>query len=191
LRHTLMLDAARDGSGRGGADLTYDELAELAGDDREIVSVTTDEDILFMMLTSGTTGTPKLVMQSQRMVRAVASSGVYEQRLRSGDFMYSGAPLFHVAGMGHIMYALICGGASLIAPQWDVETALHWLREGGLNHCMLVPSMAMALLEHPRVGESDYPRLRSIMFGGAPLPPAVMRRMYDTFACDMYNAFGS
>ena len=56
---------------RGEADVTFAELA--ATDDvSEIISISDDEDIIVMMLTSGTTGAPKLVMQSQRMVRRVA-----------------------------------------------------------------------------------------------------------------------
>jgi len=186
LKSTLMLDCDR-----AGADATVGEVAGSGAGEAELVSATGEEDILFLMLTSGTTGTPKMVMQSQRMVRAVAYSGVYEQRLRAGDFMYSGAPLFHVAGLGHVMYALACGGSSLILPQWEADTALHWLQYGDLNHCMLVPSMAMSLLEHPRIRDVGYPRLRSIMFGGAPMPPALMRQMYDVFGSDLYNAFGS
>ena len=105
--------------------------------------------------------------------------------------MYSGAPLFHVAGLLHVMYGLSCGGASLIVSQWDVEAALHWLQKGGLNHCMVVPSMAVALTEHPNVRDSTYPELRSIMFGGSPLTPALLRRMNEVFDCDLYNAYGS
>jgi acyl-CoA synthetase (AMP-forming)/AMP-acid ligase II len=187
LKATAML--AED---RAAADTTVTEIAAAGDGDAQVISSTTEEDILFVMLTSGTTGTPKMVMQPQRMVRAVAFSGVYEQRLKAGDFMYSGAPLFHVAGLGHIMYALACRGASLILPQWDPAAALHWLREGGLNHCMMVPSMVLALLDQPGATEARYPALRSIMFGGAPMPPVVIKRLAEVFAgCDLYNAFGS
>lgn len=186
LKATALLAADRS-----VADATVSDIAALASGDGEIISATQDEEILFVMLTSGTTGTPKMVMQPQRMVRAVAFSGVYEQRLRVGDFMYSGAPLFHVAGLGHVMYALACRGSSLILPQWNPAAALHWLKDGGLNHCMMVPSMALALLDEQGVDAGAYPQLRSIMFGGAPMPPVVIQRLADVFGCDLYNAFGS
>jgi acyl-CoA synthetase (AMP-forming)/AMP-acid ligase II len=188
--HSLKA-TAMFGADRGDADITVGGIAELAAGEDEILAATGEEDILFVMLTSGTTGTPKMVMQSQRMVRAVAFSGVYEQRLRAGDFMYSGAPLFHVAGLGHVMYALACRGASLILPQWNAAATLHWLADGGLNHCMMVPSMALTLLDEPGISGQEYPRLRSIMFGGAPMPPVVIQRLAEVFRCDLYNAFGS
>jgi acyl-CoA synthetase (AMP-forming)/AMP-acid ligase II len=201
-RYTPSLSAARQvasalkataslAADRGEADTTIGAIQALAADGGEMVSKTEDEDILSVMLTSGTTGSPKMVMQSQRMVRAVAFSGVYEQRLKTGDFMYSGAPLFHVAGLGHVMYALACGGSSLILPQWNSKTVLHWLRYGRLNHCMMVPSMVLALLEEPGISDCEFPHLRSIMFGGAPMAPVIIRRMTELFGCSLYNAFGS
>ena len=196
LKATAML-----GADRRSADISVNDIAGLAAGEEETPSSTGEEDTLFVMLTSGTTGTPKMVMQSQRMVRAVAFSGVYEQRLRAGDFMYSGAPLFHVAGLGHVMYSLACRGSSLILPQWNAADALHWLADGGLSHCMMVPSMALALLDEPGVSDretrscarscsvahrcrlsssSGWPRCSAATFTTPSAPPRWAGRRYST-----------
>jgi acyl-CoA synthetase (AMP-forming)/AMP-acid ligase II len=173
------------------ADISYEALIETQGDDSDFPSRSRDEDILSLSLTSGTTSTPKGVLQSQRMMKAVTTSGVVELGLQPDDLIYSGPPLFHVAGLGHILYALSRGAATLVLPQFSAPTVLSWMQSGQLQHCLLVPSMVLALMSDPRVKESDYAGLRSIMYGGAPMAPTAIRDMVETFGCDFYNGFGA
>ncbi|MGI5174792.1 class I adenylate-forming enzyme family protein [Dactylosporangium sp. CA-152071] len=169
----------------------YEEFLAGGPDGGELPAVTTDDDILSISFTSGTTGTPKGVLQSQRMIKAITQSGVLELGLRPGDLIYSGAPLFHAAGFGHVLYGVARGGASVIMPQWDADLALSWLGSGRVRHATLVPSMIIQLLEHPKLVEADFSGLRSIMYGGAPMPTSVVRRMADVFGCDLHNGFGA
>jgi len=167
--------------------------AFLAGgpDGGELPAVATDDDIVSISFTSGTTGTPKGVLQSQRMVKAITGSGVAEIGVRPGDWLMSVAPLFHAGGLGHLLYGVSRGGASVVLPQWDTDAGLAWLGSGKVNRAMLVPSMIISLLEHPRLAEADFSALRSIMYGGAPMPTAVVRRMAEVFDCDLHNGFGA
>ena len=169
----------------------YEQFLAGGPDGAELAAVTRDDDILSISFTSGTTGTPKGVLQSQRMIKAITQSGVLELGLRPGDLIYSGAPLFHAAGFGHLLYGVARGGASVIMPQWDADLALSWLGSGRVRHATLVPSMIIQLLEHPRLAETDFSGLRSIMYGGAPMPTSVVRRMVDVFGCDLHNGFGA
>ncbi|GAA3278514.1 AMP-binding protein [Dactylosporangium vinaceum] len=169
----------------------YEEFLASGPDGGELPSVSHDDDILSISFTSGTTGTPKGVLQSQRMIKAIIQSGVLELGLRPGDLIYAGAPLFHAAGFGHVLYGLARGGASMIMPQWDADLALAWLGSGRVRHTTLVPSMIIQLLEHPKLAEADFSGLRSIMYGGAPMPTSVVRRMVEVFGCDLHNGFGA
>lgn len=170
---------------------TYEDYLASGPDGGEIESVTTDDDILSISFTSGTTGVPKGVLQSQRMIKAVTQSGALELGIRPGDLLMSGAPLFHAGGLGHVLYGVSRGAGSVILPQWDLETALHWLQSGRVRQAMLVPSMIIQLLGHPRLLASDYAGLRSIMYGGAPMPTSVIRQMSEVFDCDLHNGFGA
>jgi acyl-CoA synthetase (AMP-forming)/AMP-acid ligase II len=185
LRLVAWLDDATAG------ELSYADLVASVTDTSELVSVARDEDILSLALTSGTTGVPKGVLQSQRMIRAVTVSGALELGLQPDDLIYSGAPLFHISGIGHLLYGLSRGCASLVLPQFDTEAVLRWMQSGRLRHCMLIPSMIISILDHPDVASSGYENLRSVMYGGAPMPPSVIRKMADTFRCDLYNGFGA
>jgi acyl-CoA synthetase (AMP-forming)/AMP-acid ligase II len=170
---------------------TYEEFLASGADGGEIESVTTDDDILSISFTSGTTGVPKGVLQSQRMIKAVTQSGALELGIRPGDLLMSGAPLFHAGGLGHVLYGVSRAAGSVILPQWELETALRWLQSGRVMQAMLVPSMIIQLLGHPRVLDSDYAELRSIMYGGAPMPTSVIRRMSEVFDCHLHNGFGA
>ena len=149
------------------------------------------EDIVSIAFTSGTTGMPKGVLQSERMIRHIVYSGIREIRIRAGGFRYSGAPLFHISGIGSILYAVAGGCGSLILPQFDAETVLWWLQHGGVTGCTLIPTMISAILALPEARQYPYPALQSMMYGGAPMTPALLREVIDTFGCDLFNGFGA
>ncbi len=161
------------------------------GSDEELPPITTDDDILTVLLTSGTTGTPKGVLQSQRMIKAVTNKGIIEQAFLPDDLFYSGTPLFHVAGLGYAFYGLARGASVLLLPQFDAKDVLRWLQHGGVSRCMFVPSMIIAMLDLPEARQSPFPALRSIMYGGAPIHPSTLREMIEVFDCDLYNGFGA
>jgi acyl-CoA synthetase (AMP-forming)/AMP-acid ligase II len=150
-----------------------------------------DEELVSIAFTSGTTGVPKGVMQSERMLRHLVYQGVSEVRVTPGGFRYSGAPLFHVSGILSVLYSLVGGCASLLLPQFDARDVLGWMQHGGLTHCTLIPTMINSLLDLPDAAATDYPALRSILYGGAPMSPALLRRTYETFRCDLYQGFGA
>jgi len=174
-----------------GADASVSQLIASISGGGIVEGCTNDDDILALPLTSGTTGTPKGVLQSQRMIKAVTTQGVVELGLKSDDFAYSGAPMFHISGMGHMFYFLARGASSLVLPQFDTNTVLSWMQDGGLTRCMLIPSMVISILEHPDVRKSSYENIRSIMYGGAPIAPSVIRDMIEIFGCDLFNGFGA
>jgi acyl-CoA synthetase (AMP-forming)/AMP-acid ligase II len=167
-------------------------LADLTAESGQstMAALTDESDILTWLLTSGTTGTPRIVAQSQRMLKADIVKGAVEHGFRPGECLYSGSPLFHVAGMGWLCYALARSACYLLIPQFDVDAVLASLKSGLLTRCMLISSMATALVEHPDAA-GDYPALRGLAYGGAATPPSVVRRLHQIFGCDLYNTFGA
>jgi acyl-CoA synthetase (AMP-forming)/AMP-acid ligase II len=51
--------------------------------------------------------------------------------------------------------------------------------------------MVSTLLQHPDVGGSEYPQLTALIYGAAPMSPALLRRAMDTFGCEFWNGFGA
>jgi len=73
----------------------------------------------------------------------------------------------------------------------DGEGPLRWMQSGRLTGCFLVPTMISRLLDDPRLGAGSYESLRSIIYGAAPMTPALLRRAMDAFGCEFINAFGA
>lgn len=175
-----------DGEGRN-----FERLIAATSTSQELSAQARGEDILSIMFTSGTTSIPKGVLQSERMMRNIVYSFNREIRLNPGGLQYSGASLFHISGIGSVLHALYAGRASLLLPQFDDVAVLAWLQRGGINSCTLIPTMISAILELPGATDHTYDDLDSILYGGAAMTPALLRRMMTTFDCDFYNGLGA
>ena len=150
-----------------------------------------DDDVLGLAFTSGTTGLPKGVLQSQRMVKALFTNMSIDYEIAPEEFRYTASPLFHIAGQGMVLMHVWRGFPTLVLPQFDPATVLRWMQGGQLTGAFLVPTMVSTLLEHPDVRAGSYSSLRSIIYGGAPMSPALLERAMATFGCDFINAFGA
>jgi acyl-CoA synthetase (AMP-forming)/AMP-acid ligase II len=169
---------------------TVDDLVAAIDDDTDLDVCTEAEDIVSVMFTSGTTGRPKGVMQSMRMMSAGTANAIIDFELGRDEFRYTASPMFHAAGMGCVYYGLARGFASLILDQYEPETLLHWM-QNGLTGVLMMPTMLSSLLQLEGVRDADYSSLRSIAYGGSPITPALLRDALEVFDCDLYNTFGA
>lgn len=153
--------------------------------------VVADEDILGIMFTSGTTGRPKGVMQSHRMLKSMLFSG-WELMPRHGDVRYTASPLFHIAGQFIVLLQVATGATSLITTQFDPKITADAIASGTLTGCFLVPTMIASVLDHsPEVPGPDE-RLTDLLYGAAPMPPALLRRALRRWPdVRFWNLFGA
>ncbi|HUZ25994.1 MAG TPA: AMP-binding protein [Streptosporangiaceae bacterium] len=170
--------------------LPFDALLGEGHDVEPFVEVQ-DEDVLALAFTSGTTGLPKGVLQSQRMLNALALNMSIDYEIMAEEFRYTASPIFHIAGQAMIFMHIMRGFPTLILPQFDAGPVLRWMQSGRLTGAFLVPTMISRLLSDPRVADGTYEGLRSIIYGAAPMTPALLRRAMSVFKCDFINAFGA
>lgn len=161
-----------------------------SGADREPDVEISDDDVLGLAFTSGTTGLPKGVLQPQRMIKSLITNMSIDYEIEPDEFRYTASPIFHIAGQGMILMHVWRGLATLVLPQFDAAKVIDWMRGGELTGVFLVPTMISAVLEHPQ-GAGDYSSIRSIIYGGAPITPALLARAIETFGCRFINAFGA
>jgi acyl-CoA synthetase (AMP-forming)/AMP-acid ligase II len=81
--------------------------------------------------------------------------------------------------------ACVASGAAMVfpAPGFDAEQTLNAVSDHGCTALHGVPSMFIALLEHPRLREVDVSRLRTGIMAGAPCPVEVMKRVVNEMHC--------
>jgi acyl-CoA synthetase (AMP-forming)/AMP-acid ligase II len=162
-----------------------------AGTDTEPGVEVDDEDVLALAFTSGTTGLPKGVLQSQRMINALALQMSVDYQILLDEFRYTASPVFHIAGQAMIFMHVQLGFPTLILPQFEEGAVLRWMQSGRLTGVFLVPTMITRLLDDPRVLQGSYDSVRSVIYGASPMSPALLRRAMNVFRCDFINAFGA
>jgi len=138
-------------------------------------------DVANIQYTSGTTGSPKGVLLTHRnLVNNAAFTGAWTG-VTPGDRVCMPLPLYHCAGC-------ICGalstlerGATLILPsaQFDAGAALEAAHRERCTRIGGVPTMLVAMLEHPEFEKFDLRSLQSVWTGGAPCAVELMRRVRD------------
>jgi acyl-CoA synthetase (AMP-forming)/AMP-acid ligase II len=160
---------------------------EFAEGDRAAVD---DETICMCIFTSGTTGDPKGVMQSQGMLRHFVETLLMEYRVTSDEFRYAASPMFHIGGLAIVLMGILKGYPHLILPQFDPDRTIEWLRRGELTGCEMVPTMISAVLDRLDGAPATFPRLRTLVYGAAPITPDLLRRALATFDCEFIQGFG-
>jgi fatty-acyl-CoA synthase len=134
-----------------------------------------------IQFTSGTTGAPKGATLSHRNLLHNATCAAAGMRLGPSDRLCIPVPLYHCFGM--VLGVLVCltSGAAMVFPgqAFDAGTVLRTVDEERCTALHGVPTMFLAILDHPDFQQTDLSSLRTGMAAGASCPPDMMRRMIE------------
>lgn len=149
-----------------------------------------DTDVSHLLYTSGTTGKPKGVMLSHLNNAAAITSLLVEFGLNAEDVGLMVVPMFHVAGC-HVFIALIACGATIhILPGFDPAETLNAIQTKRVSFCFLVPAMITALLDELGQGKKDMSSIRTIAYGGAPMPEELLKAATNRFGNIFSQLYG-
>ncbi|HYC82229.1 MAG TPA: long-chain fatty acid--CoA ligase, partial [Solirubrobacterales bacterium] len=152
-----------------------------------------DEDLAFLMYTSGTTGRPKGAMLSHQNLVCNTTNWLYEVGARRGDVWLSGLPLFHIGGLNGVLPFLHLGSLAVIEPSggFSAERSIARFVEHGVTMCFFVPTQWQEICASPEVERIDRERLRVAMWGASQAPLPTLELMSRTFpAVEIVSAFG-
>lgn len=139
-------------------------------------STVTEDDVMSVVYTGGTTGRSKGVMLTHRNRLSDALSMVAALRLTSEDVWLNCSPIFHTSGTFCILPTLWTGATLVIEPKFEVDYYADLVQREGVTIGFMVPKMIQDLLG---VLESDDPRIATLRFvghGGAPITESLLRR---------------
>jgi acyl-CoA synthetase (AMP-forming)/AMP-acid ligase II len=155
--------------------------------------VVDDEDLAFLMYTSGTTGRPKGAMLSHQNLLVNTTNWLYEVGARRGDVWLSGLPLFHIGGINGVLPFLHLGALTVIEPSggFDPARSIARLAEHSVSMCFFVPTQWQEICASPEVATLDRGRLRTAMWGASQAPLPTLELLSRTFpSVEIVNAFG-
>jgi len=144
------------------------------------------------LYTSGTTGRPKGVPRSHAAERASALSQVVQHGLEPGHRTLGVMPLYHTMGVHSMLAAAAVGGCFVTQPTWEAEAALELVARERITALYLAPTLFYDLVHHPRLADADTSSVRAIAYAGAPMTSALVEKVADTFAPEIFvNHYGS
>jgi len=148
-------------------------------------------DIVQMQYTSGTTGFPKAVMLTHYNLVNQSHIACARGNLRDAERYVTAMPYFHIAGsLGAIVYSLYLGCTLIPMITFDPGKQLELFAEERGTFTFAVPTMLVAMLNHPRFAEFDISSLRTIFTGATPVPVVLMEQIKNKIGADCSIVFG-
>jgi acyl-CoA synthetase (AMP-forming)/AMP-acid ligase II len=152
------------------------------------------DDPVAIVFTSGTTGAPKGAWYTHRNLLALAE---IEDRRHVGGaprfpkHLAAGLSFAHVGSMARIAIQIGHLGSSIIQDGFDTALMLETIERERLAHLGCFPTQAIMLLDHPDRPRHDLSSLRSVLLGGAPSSPALIRRVQETLGVTVVVRYSS
>jgi fatty-acyl-CoA synthase len=146
-----------------------------------------------IILTSGTTGTPKGANRTPPRSLTAASAILSRIPFRARESTLITSPVYHAWGLGMSILAIGLGSTMVVRRRFDPETTLLALAEHRCTALVVVPVLLNRLvsLGPDRIEAVDLSALRIIASSGAQLDGALATRAMDAFGDVVYNLYGS
>ncbi len=142
-----------------------------------------------IVLTSGTTGTPKGARRPSPKGLGPIGAILSKIPLRAGEPVLLTAPLFHTWGFAGAQLAVVLGSPMILQRRFDPAIALAAIGEHRVTTLMGVPVMLQRMLEVPDRGDTS--SLRVVAVSGSALTTSLAERVMDAFGPVLYNLYGS
>ena len=176
LRNVITVDFRQPGC------LTFDEAMgryEAVSQEQlnKMAAAVRPDDVCNMQYTSGTTGFPKGVMLTHYNVVNNGKCIGDRMGLSTADRMMIQVPMFHCFGMTLSMTSSMTHGATLCPlPYFSAKSSLACINQEKITVFNGVPTMFIAMFNHPDYRKTDFSHMRTGIMAGAGCPPELMRR---------------
>jgi O-succinylbenzoate-CoA ligase len=147
-----------------------------------------DDDLLYIMYTSGTTGLPKGVMHSHRTAAWAVITINATADLRYGDRYFVVLPLFHVGALTPATGALHRGVTMVILEQFDPRLMWKVIADERCTTGLAVPAMLNFMLQ-TKDDAVDTSSLRWILSGASPVPVSLIKA-YEGLGIEIHQVYG-
>jgi len=133
-----------------------------------------------ILYTSGTTGLPKGALLSHRAMTNNVShdADIISAGVRDTAVWLATLPMFHLAGcVVAALGSLHLTAALVTVRNFDADLAIRLIEEERVTLTNIVPTLMWAIIRHPEFSTRDVSSFHSVMLGGAPIPPELVRQV--------------
>jgi acyl-CoA synthetase (AMP-forming)/AMP-acid ligase II len=166
----------------------YDSVTTAASSAEPVVGAW-DDDLLFIMYTSGTTGYPKGVMQSHNCMLWAGLTSLTTSDMRGDDRFLLAMPMFHVGCLVPVSTLVHRGATGVIMRDIDMSVMFKAIEQERTTITMSVPALLQFMLMSPEREKHDMSSIRWIATGASPVPVSLLKD-YEDIGIDIYQAYG-
>jgi acyl-CoA synthetase (AMP-forming)/AMP-acid ligase II len=147
-------------------------------------------DPLLTLVSSGTTGHPKLVLHIHNSFLHPGRPYREILGLRAEDRWAAITPVGHSTAVSQMFWGVLCQGSSLaLLTTWDAGRALDLFERERITHTIGATPLYADLLRQDGLRNRGL-ELRLLVYGGAPMPSPLVTELHDTFGCAVVPFYG-
>ena len=144
-----------------------------------------------LLFTSGTTGEPKGAVLRHRNLASYLVSSVEFGGAGEDEAAIVSVPPYHIAAVASVLSATYSGRRVVMLESFDPAVWVQTARAEAATHAMVVPTMLGRILDVIEADGAGLPSLRSLAYGGGPMPAAVVERALALLpGVNLVNAYG-
>ncbi|TGD37051.1 AMP-binding protein [Brevibacterium aurantiacum] len=169
----------------------WDEFLSTADSDTSL-PVVEPRDPVQIQYTSGTTGSPKgALLHHMGIVNEATLVGERAGNSGENGVCINAMPMYHIGG-GAVteLQSISAHGTYVVVPSFDPGLILELFETYRGTHGLFVPTMLLALLDHPDRTTRDLSSITTLWTGAAPVAEALIRRVTGEFKCRTTILFG-
>lgn len=146
--------------------------------------------VVLQIYTSGTTGRPKGVLTTRPALNQYLDTLGEVADLHAGGVSLSTMPLFHIGGTGWALASIYRGATTLLLHDTDPDRLLTTAAQASVTTMIAAPVVVQRMVNSPVRGTVSIDSLRTLYYGGGPMPPSVLAQGLEAFGCDFVQGFG-
>jgi acyl-CoA synthetase (AMP-forming)/AMP-acid ligase II len=145
-----------------------------------------------VILTSGTTGTPKGAPRNEAGIDAAVAL-LERIPLRANTPMHIAAPLFHTWGFAHLALGMLLGTTAVLRRKFDPEECLRVLQDESCHSVVVIPVMLQRImgLSQETLDSYDLSTVQVVSSSGSALPGDLATAWMDEYGDHLYSTYGS
>ncbi len=152
------------------------------------------DDAILQLYTSGTTGSPKGAVLSNRNLFGLRKAGLDNPPSYSlwdeDEAVLVAMPCAHIGGTGLGIVALAAGLPGVVLTEFDPVRVFDAVENRGVTRFFIVPAALQMLLNHPDCAATDFSRIKYIMYGASPIPLELLRQCIAMFGAEFVQNYG-